>query len=177
MTLLRQSIETYILAKDGNRPHLMSHAFAADAELVMDVRTAEISFPTMVKGLAGISNALVSQFAQRYENICTFCIGTPPACETAFHCNWLVCMTEKLSGAARVGFGEYEWLCREESGLISKLRITIEEMKTLPCESGNSILAWAAMLPYPWCPPNLPLQTAPNIPAAQEIARHLAGCK
>jgi hypothetical protein len=75
-------------------------------------------------------------------------------------------MTEKLSDAARVGFGEYEWLCREESGLISKLRITIEEMKTLPCESGNSIPAWAAMLPYPWCPPNLPLQIAPNIPAA-----------
>jgi hypothetical protein len=177
MTLLRQSIETYILAKDGNRPHLMSHAFASDANLVMDVRTAEISFPTTVKGLTGISNTLVSQFAQRYENVYTFCIGTPPGSETTFRCDWLVCMTEKLSGSARVGFGEYEWDCRDESGLISNLNITIEEMKTLPCESGNSILAWAAKLPYPWCPRDLPLQTAPNIPATQEIARHLAGCK
>lgn len=177
MMLLSQSIETYILAKDGNRPHLMSRAFAADAELVMNVKTDEISFPTTVKGLTGISATLVSQFAQRYENIYTFCIGTPPGNVAAFRCNWLVCMTEKLSGAVRVGFGDYEWLCRNDSGMISKLKITIEEMKTLPSELGDSILEWARMLPYPWCPHDLPSRSVPNIPAAQEIARNLARCQ
>ncbi|MGF6603700.1 hypothetical protein P3T23_008454 [Paraburkholderia sp. GAS448] len=173
MTLLRQSIETYILAKDGNRPHLLSHVFAADAELVMDVKTDAISFPATVKGLTDISATLVSQFAQRYENIYTFCTGTPPDNAAAFRCNWLVCMTEKLSGAVRVGFGDYEWLCRDDSGMISKLKITIEEMKTLPSELGDSILEWARMLPYPWCPHDLPLRSAPDIPEAQEIGRRL----
>src|SRR5580698_825757 len=142
MTLLRGSIETYIHAKDGNRPHLMPNAFKVDAELVMEVKTEEISFPTLVKGVDGISAVLVSQFAQRYENIYTLCMGEPPDDETTFRCNWLVCMTEKVSGAARVGFGSYEWLCPDGSGEISKLQITIEEMKILPSESSQLILQW-----------------------------------
>jgi hypothetical protein len=174
---LRQSIETYIYAKDGNRPHLLSRAFTTDAELVMNVKTDEISFPATVQGLAGISAALVSQFAQRYENVYTFCLGTPPDDATAFSCNWLVCMTEKQSGAARVGFGAYEWICQEASGMVSKLKITIEEMKTLPSSQGDSILEWASTLPYPWCPHDFPLRSVPPIPAVREIASHLAQCQ
>ena len=174
MTPLRQSIETYILAKDGNRPHLMSRAFTADAELVMDVKTDEITFPRTTKGLGDISAVLVSQFAERYENIYTFCIEVPLDTAAAFRCNWLVCMSEKISGAVRVGFGNYEWFCRDNSGMISKLKITIEEMKTLPSELSGPILEWANMLPYPWCLHDVPLRTAPNIPAAREIARRLA---
>lgn len=176
LTSLRQSIETYILAKDGNRPHLMLRAFAADAELEIDVKTDEISFPTTVEGLLGISATLVSQFAQRYENIYTFCMGTPPDNAAAFRCDWFVCMTEKLSGAVRLGFGDYQWLCRDDSGIISKLKITIEEMRTLPSESGDSIFEWARMLPYPWCPQDMLLQSAPSIPVLQEVVRKLARC-
>lgn len=172
---LRQSIETYIHAKDGNRPHLMPNAFAVDAELLMELKTDEISFPTSIKGLDGISAVLVSQFAQRYENVYTLCMGSPPDDTTEFRCAWLVCMTEKDSGAARVGFGEYEWLCQDESGKVSKLKITIEEMKILPGESSRSILEWVRTLPYPWCPHDLPAQSAPTIPAVQKIAQRLAG--
>jgi hypothetical protein len=174
MTLLRQSIETYLLAKDGNRPHLMSRAFAADAELVMEVKTDEISFPSTVKGLKGISETLVSQFAQRYENIYTFCMEVPPDHASAFSCKWLVCMTEKVSGAVRLGFGSYAWLSRDDSGLVAKLEITIEEMKTLPGELGDSILGWVSSLPYPWCPLDRLVRSAPNIPAVEEVARNLA---
>ncbi|WP_256657422.1 hypothetical protein [Pseudomonas sp. R3-18-08] len=95
---LTHAIETYILAKDGNRPHLLRRAFAADAELVMNVKTDEISFPSMVKGLDGLSATLVSQFAQRYENIYTFCLGTPPGNVVVFRCGWLVCMSTKPPG-------------------------------------------------------------------------------
>jgi hypothetical protein len=175
MTFLRQSIETYIQAKDGNRPHLMRNAFMVDAELAIDVKTEEISFPTLVKGVDSISAVLVSQFAQRYENIYTLCMGTPPDDETTFRCNWLVCMTEKVSGAARVGFGKYEWLSQDGSGRVSKLNITIEEMKNLPGELSQLILEWVRMLPYPWCPHDLPAQSAPDIPSVQKIARYLAG--
>jgi hypothetical protein len=170
---LTNSIETYILAKDGNRPHLMHRAFAADAELVMNIKTDEISFPPTVKGLDGISATLVSQFAQRYENIYTFCLGTPPRNVVAFRCGWLVCMSDKNTGAVRIGFGEYEWVCRDGSGVISKLAITIEEMKTLPSELSHSIFQWANMLPYPWCSNDVLLRSTPNIPAVQEIVRFL----
>lgn len=86
-------------------------------------------------------------------------------------------MTEKLSGAVRVGFGAYEWQCQDDSGMISKLKITIEEMKTLPSDLSDLVLEWAAMLPYPWCPRDLPLQSAPDIPTVQKIARDLARCE
>ncbi|MGF6604938.1 hypothetical protein P3T23_009694 [Paraburkholderia sp. GAS448] len=78
MTSLRQSIETYIQAKDSNRPHLMADAFTTDAELAIEVKTGEIAFPGSTRGLAAISTVLVSQFAQRYENIDTLCMGAPP---------------------------------------------------------------------------------------------------
>ncbi|ASW03417.1 hypothetical protein CJU94_35140 (plasmid) [Paraburkholderia aromaticivorans] len=177
MMPLRRSIETYIFAKDRNRPHLLSRAFSADAELVIDVKTDEITFPTTTKGLPGISAVVVSEFAQRYENIYTFCMEIPPDGAAAFRCNWLVCMTEKLSGAVRVGFGNYEWCCRDDSNLISRLKITIEEMRNLPGELGDSILEWASMLPYPWCSPDLLLQNAPDIPVIQEIVASLAHCQ
>jgi hypothetical protein len=174
MTLLRQSIETYIHAKDGNRPHLMARAFTRDAELVMEVKTQEIAFPDTVKGVGAMANVLVSQFAQRYENIYTLCMGAPPDDETSFLCSWLVCMTEKGSGATRVGLGGYEWLSEDRSGRVSSLRITIEEMKTLPADVSQAVLEWVDALPYPWCPHDQPARTAPDIPAVQDIARRLA---
>ncbi|EEA01226.1 conserved hypothetical protein [Burkholderia sp. H160] len=172
---LRQSIETYIHAKDGNRPHLLLSAFATDAELVMEVRTDEISFPTAVRGLDDISAVLVSKFAQRYENIYTVCMGAPPDAATEFRCDWLVCMTEKESGATRVGFGGYTWHCQDGSGKISKLKIIIEEMRSLPSELSQLILEWVQALPYPWCPREMPAHSAPDIPSVQKIARQLAG--
>jgi len=95
MITLQKSIETYIRAKDGNRPFLIADAFTVDAELTMQVNTSEISFPATVQGAKAISDVLVSEFAQRYENVYTFCIGAPPAAEAAFSCDWLVCMSEK----------------------------------------------------------------------------------
>ncbi len=114
MITLQKSIETYIRAKDSNRPVLIADAFTADAELTMQVNTQEISFPGTVEGAKAISNVLVSEFAQRFENVYTFCIGEPPAVGPAFSCDWLVCMSEKGTGLARAGFGRYDWLAAEE---------------------------------------------------------------
>jgi hypothetical protein len=174
MITLQKSIETYIRAKDGNRPHLMAQAFAGDAELTMQVNTLEISFPGTVKGAKAISDVLVSEFAQRYENVYTFCIGDPPTAGTAFDCDWLVCMSEKGTGLARAGFGRYEWMATESSGLVRTLRITIEEMTTLPEETAEPILRWAQNLPYPWCPRERLEQGAPGIDAIARITAALA---
>ena len=173
MSSLRKSIETYIAAKDCNRPHLIFDAFTSEAELVMNVKTSEISFPNSIQGTAGISDVLVSQFALQYENVYTFCIGKPPENELSLHCHWLVCMTEKRAGAARVGFGQYQWEFDDTQGKISKLQITIEEMNTLPDACSTPILAWARTLPYPWCPSAAPARGAPAFEPVQRIANVL----
>ncbi|CAN7648634.1 hypothetical protein LJR034_005092 [Caballeronia sp. LjRoot34] len=174
MITLQKSIEIYIRAKDGNRPFLITDAFTADAELTMQVNTSEISFPATVKGAKAISTVLVSEFAQRYENVYTFCIGGPPAAGSSFSCDWLVCMSEKSTGLARVGFGRYDWLASENSGQVGQLRITIEEMTTLPQDAVEPILRWADALPYPWCPREQVGGRAPKIPAIDRIRAALA---
>lgn len=173
MTSLKESIETYIQAKDGNRPHLMADAFTDDAELAMDLKTNEISFPSGATGIDDISRILVSQFARQYENVYTFCMGMPPRDGEEFNCYWLVCMTEKDTGAARVGLGKYHWQGDGETGKISKLSITIDEMNTLPSEWGPSILRWARSLPYPWCPTDMPAKNAPTFAPVQKVAEAL----
>jgi hypothetical protein len=173
MTTLKRSIEAYIHAKDGNRPHLMADAFTADAEITMAVHTDEISFPARIKGLDVMTAILVRQFSQRYENVYTFCVGAPPDDNGMFECGWLVCMSEKESGATRIGFGAYAWECAEGSGRVERLRITIERMAKLPPESGKPILQWVQDLPYPWCPSAQMKKGAPDIAAAREILQAL----
>ena len=67
MTLLQRSIETYVLAKDGNRPHLIANAFAPDAGLAMDVKTGTIAFPSEVKGAGEIARVFDLAF-RRHED-------------------------------------------------------------------------------------------------------------
>ncbi len=83
-------------------------------------------------------------------------------------------MSEKGTGAARAGFGRYEWTTTQGSALVSSLRITIEEMTTLPEESAEPILRWAQTLPYPWCPREPLAQGAPEIAAIERISAALA---
>lgn len=151
MSQLARAIEAYIRAKDGNRPHLLVPAFDDTAELTMRVKTDQIAFPSAVVGREGIGDVLCSQFALRYENVYTFCIGQPPADNVAYQCGWLVCMTEKHTGAARVGYGQYDWRSTDGSGRVSNLEIVIEEMAVLPADVAAPLLAWAERLPYPWC--------------------------
>lgn len=126
---LKRNIETYIRAKDGNRPHRMVEAFAQNARLSMLVKTSDIAFPSSVEGRDAIESVLVREFAAQYENVYTFCLSDPPSDTNVFVCDWLVCMTEKATGAARLGFGQYEW--HGDFGLVGSLRITIEEMRVL----------------------------------------------
>jgi hypothetical protein len=172
MATLKHCIEAYILAKDGNRPHLMEEAFAERAELVTRIKTEDITFPPHIAGRDAITAVMVSQFAQRYENVYTFCIGERPESGALAHtCNWLVCMTQKEGGAARLGFGQYEWVA--DAGLIGRLTITIEEMKVLDRELAAPMLAWASSLPYPWCGQDRLEQQVPRIAALERVVRML----
>ncbi|CAG9188916.1 conserved hypothetical protein [Paraburkholderia sabiae] len=174
MTTLKDSIESYILAKDGNRPHLLTDAFALDASLAMTVKTNAIAFPQETQGRDAIASVLVSDFALKYENVYTFCVGAIPAeDQREFSCDWLVCMTEKATGAARVGYGRYDWTADEQTSHVARLHITIEEMETLPATSADSILRWASRLPYPWCERAALNNDAPDNAIVQRIIAQL----
>lgn len=171
MTTLRRAIEIYILAKDGNRPHLMDDAFTANARLEMNVKTARIAFPGTVEGRAEIARVLSSEFAQCYENVYTFCVSKPPAEADEFECLWLVVMTEKDTAAALLGIGRYTWRRAGRSAKISALRITLEEMAALPRQSAPALLQWVSTLPYPWCPID---RLAAQAPDFDEVTRACA---
>lgn len=173
MPPLAHSIETYIRAKDGNRPHLIADAFVPEARLDMTLRTSEIAFPAHEEGADAIARVLVSEFAQRYENVYTLCIGAAPAPCATFDCDWLVCMTEKGSGAARVGFGRYEWRASGDTGRVAALHIVIEAMHTLPPQWSAEILAWVSGLPYPWCPRETLAAGAPAFEPVQSVLHAL----
>lgn len=151
----------------------MTGAFTRDAVLRMHVKTAAIAFPAASHGVHAIARVLVSEFGSRYENVYTFCVGAPPANDETFDCDWIVFMTEKESGLVRAGFGRYQWRCAGQTGMVSSLEITIEEMAVLPEVHTELILQWVAGLPYPWCPKEYLVKNTPEIAAIESIVRTL----
>ena len=147
-----EAIQTYIRAKDENRPHLMPDAFAPGASLEMKVETEKISFPPASKGIEAITQVLVRDFERSYENIYTFCLDNSPSDgEADFRCRWLVGMSDKETKSIRVGCGSYHWQF-ESSGLVQNLTITIKTMLILSLNHHRRVMNWLSHLPYPWCP-------------------------
>lgn len=172
-------LRTYFRAKDENRPHLMSEAFSATAILETVVKTSAISFPPVSRGLAPITDVLVRKFAQSYENVYSFYLARPPQQVSLanFSCDWLVGMSEKESGRAKVGCGRYDWQFQTGGrGLADRLVITIEAMQVLSADRLDAVLQWLTSLPYPWCPARAVLETAPAIselePVFNYVRRH-----
>lgn len=158
------SILAYLCAKDGNRPHLMAQAFSEDASLAMLVNTGAISFPPLSGGREAIAEVLVRRFSRTYENVYTLCLAAPPGeRDTTFACDWLVVMTERDSGAVRVGCGRYDWCFEPKAHLAERLAITIESMLSLSSRDMDAVMGWVSALPYPWCTPDLAMNSAPNI--------------
>ena len=169
------TIEMYLRAKDGNRPHLIAQAFAGGALLQMEMRQGGMVFPPSAQGREAIAETLVRNFGRSYENVYTFCLAEPPAPDSAdFHCHWLVAMTEKDSRAVRLGCGQYHWRFAPGNRLAQELRIVIEAMQTLPPADILPVMAWAVALGGPWCSMEQALATAPPIPAVRQVLQRLA---
>jgi hypothetical protein len=163
------AVKTYILAKDGNRPFLISRAFAENAELRMVVKTDAITFPASAKGIGALEDILVRRFGFDFENVYTFCLAEPPeaAC-THFACHLLVGMSAKDNGQIRVGCGRYDWHFGGR-GLVEKLVVTVEVMKVLPAEALGAAMTWLSALPYPWCGADEALKRMPALDGLAEI--------
>lgn len=170
------SILAYLRAKDGNRPHLMAQAFAEDATLAMLVNTRAISFPPLSSGREALAEVLVRRFSQTYENVYTLCLAVPPGeRDTRFACDWLVVMTEKASGAVRVGCGRYDWCFSPKSRLVERLAITIETMESLPSRDLEAVMGWVSGLPYPWCSAEEALNAAPALGELGKVLEYIDG--
>lgn len=176
MSSPHDAVTTYILAKDGNRPHLMRLAFTSDVELEMVVRTDAITFPAMTKGLAAVTKILVRRFSTEHENVYTFALSRPaPQHREHFPCRWLVGMSAKGDGSIRVGCGLYDWyFTPDPSCLVDRLVITIDRMCVLPASSLTGIMDWLSALPYPWCTIDEALRAVPRIDGLAEIETYLA---
>jgi hypothetical protein len=170
------AVETYIRAKDENRPYLMARAFAESATLEVVVNSGTISFPPISIGLQSIADVLVRRFAQAYENVRTFCLATPPRSDAVeFSCDWLVGMSEKESRRVRVGCGRYDWRFQpHDPCLVDRLTITIDLMESLAPSSLPSVMGWLARLPYPWCATDAALAGIPSLEGLSPIRRVLA---
>ncbi len=167
-------LRTYFRAKDENRPHLLTRVFSESARVEMIVKTATISFPSTAQGVAAITDVLVRRFAQTYENVYSFYLRRPPPAAWSFSCDWLVGMSEKASGAARVGCGRYDWSFRQEAPFtVDRLVITIETMPVLAPDDLPSIMAWLTALPYPWCTAASAIASAPAIEALEPVVRYV----
>jgi hypothetical protein len=171
----RRAIENYVRAKDHNRPYLIEGAFAPNVVLEMIVNTGTISFPPLSRGLEAISNVLVRQFAQTYENVHTFCLTSAPKNEPVqFSCPWLVGMSEKETRRLRVGCGRYNWFFQStQPRLVDRLSITIDVMEALPPGYLVPVMNWLSHLPYPWCPAAVALEFAPSSGALGSIRQYL----
>jgi len=171
------AISTYIQAKDTNHPQLMKQAFAEDCELEMAVRTDAISFPSSAMGLEQITQVLITNFGDQYENVRTFCLSRPNSEHLPhFRCDWLLGMSARQGGAVRVGCGHYGWRFGSDAdGRVKKLAIDIEVMCVLPAEESEPIMQWLAALPYPWCSNIQALENIPAIDALRPIEGFLGG--
>lgn len=178
MNTAQRSIQQYIRAKDSNRPHLLDQAFMPAAILDMVVRTGSISFPDHLEGRTAIGDVLVTRFGQTFENVYTFCLSAPPPANVeAFQCRWLVAMSDKNSGEARVGCGLYDWQFDQQSRLVEGLTITIEHMKTLPATDLPMVMAWASKLDYPWCRPEAAIDNVPDLAELREVVLYMANAE
>jgi hypothetical protein len=166
-------VASYLRAKDENRPYRMPAVFAPEACLEMVVRTPTIAFPAAASELEGVTEVLIREFNRTYENIHTFCLQRPPPIASEFACDWMVAMSEKATRAVRVGCGRYDWRFRAaEPHLVSHFVITIETMTVLPAGLLAPVMDWVTALPYPWCPPETLVRSAPPIAALEPVLRY-----
>ena len=172
-------LRSYFHAKDENRPHLLENVFAADAELVIRNQSANIAFPALTRGRSAIGEVLVRSFALSYENVYSFYLDRPLPGVREFTCPWLVGMSERSSGEARVGCGTYEWAFEPDAPhLARRLVVNIEAMQVQPFTESARVFAWLRALNYPWSSPEAALHGLPAhellSPVAAFLRRHVA---
>ncbi len=171
----RQVLRAYFGAKDENRPHRLDMVFTPQAVLTVRNHASSIAFPATTAGRAAIANVLVREFGATYENVYSFYLASPPEDAPHFSCDWLVGMTAKGSGQARVGCGSYDWSFDVAScGLADRLQITIHAMQVVPADAAPGLIDALTALDYPWTSAAQALDMLPGLPELEPVRRYLA---
>lgn len=173
MHTLREAIETYLEARDSQRPSLIADAFGEKGKVQIHTKTDAIYFPGEILGREAIARALVTQLAERFGSLRTLCIGEPPHGNASFECGWITCMTERDVGGVLVGCGRYQWQTEPDSAALASLVVTIDTMTKLDDEDRVRGREWIHMLPHPWCAADQ-LRDIPDIPPIRDIVQRLA---
>jgi hypothetical protein len=154
---------------------MLASVFEPGAELVVVNHASTISFPARTVGREAITDVLVRDFGQKYENVYSFYLRRPQAGAEAFSCGWLVAMSEKQSRSVRVGCGRYDWsFAKVAPHLATHLTITIQAMQALPPTELAAVLAWVQALNYPWCAAEEVARASPSIELLAPVLQHLA---
>ena len=174
ITKQKQIIQTYLRAKDENKPHLMKELFTDSAILEMKLKTENISFPSKTVGLDNITEVLIKNFSNSYENIYTLCFEDTIVSDTnSLFCSWLVGMSEKNTDKVRVGSGIYTWQFNANNTKVEKLTIVINEMVILESNVIEKIMFWLNNCSYCWCELENTMQTMPKLKKLEIIRNAL----
>lgn len=180
LVLFRTLVSQYIQAKDNNKPHWMPQTFDDQATLTMAVKTSAIDFPAQTEGCSAISQLLVKDFNQNYENVYTLCLNdTITLQDNKLSCLWLVGMTDKQTGNIKVGCGRYDWEFSAsqqpttEVLRVTRLHIGLEQMEILPQIYSEDIFSWLSNSPYPWVSTTTILQDIPDLPELQPVQSYI----
>jgi hypothetical protein len=167
-------LEAYFRGKDGHRPDLARPAFAVDAELEVRNRSTAVAFPAITTGRDAIVDVLVAQFGRLYANVRSFYLDRPAEDATRLSCDWLVGMTARDDGSARIGCGRYDWTLRASPGWCAqRLVISIDVMESLPPALVPGLVAWLRALPYPWTTAAAVAASAPAVDALEPVLARL----
>jgi hypothetical protein len=151
-------LERYVEAKDFTRPHLMRAIYVPDAVLTYSIATDAIEFPAEVRGVEGITDTLVVDFALKFDRCRTYylCDAPPRQSLPVAEVPWLVVMREPALSRLRVGKGFYRWTFRPAASngvLVAAMHIHIERMDLIEDPDARLLERIQAPLPYPWLSP------------------------
>ena len=150
-------LETYLRAKDDNRPSLILDCYAPDAVLTYSIATDTISFPARVVGADPIAQTLVRDFRKNFDRCRTYYVCDPAAWAGGGidFLPWLVIMRQMSNSALRLGRGYYRWEFDTDAARIrvAAMHIHIDRMDVIEDIDGARLQILQSALPYPWLLP------------------------
>lgn len=157
MKSARELLETYVEAKDLDRPGLILDCFAPNAVLTYSIATDTISFPARTRGADAIAQILVRDFRKTFTRCKTYyvCDSVVKDSRKIDKLPWLVVMKEMSGPILRLGKGCYTWHFEwfDQAMRVSAMHIHIDRMDAVEDPGADILDALQSALPYPWLRP------------------------
>ncbi len=146
-------LELYVKGKDQNEYGQLETIYSKTAEVIFEIHSSKISFPSIITGNQEIARILSRDFNLRYDSIKTYYLSKPPVDQLYIkNQTWLVVMRDKDTDKTRVGTGYYDWELQKENGTLKiiKHKIVINVMLEIEDHSKLELNTIQNSLEYPW---------------------------